>query len=443
MLKFRNFITIFERGRSIIVFNKIVKTCFAILLALAFLFYFHCFSQQGSITILEPKDKLITDRERLLVRGRAQLAKEVVINGLKVGVRSDGMFSAGLILHPGKNLLEIKAKINGQEIVERVRILREIKFPDVERPYSGRQYWARPQIISMSTLGIVEGYPDNSFDPKKPVSRGELATWVARAKDLIIKDLIEDVFFDVPKEHWRAPYISAAIDIGYMESSSPTVFGIGEDIKRGPVAKVIDKAEGLKIPSSISSSPFLDVPVNHPHATAIYAAFHGKMVIGVSNVRRIYQPDRAMNRAEAATLISRVNNVKSKLRALYDFTKDYDSTKLCRVNTPPVISEARVSPSVISSQSKTLVTFSAKITDLQGLKDISEVQINLISIGGPPDAKMYDDGTHDDEIARDGMYTLRVGVEPGMADGVHSLKILATDKGGWTGSATINLEVTK
>jgi len=433
----------FKGGRHAILTELRIKLVISLFVALIFLLDLRCFSQTYSISIIEPQDETITYNERLNVKGNAAFVNEITINGLKIGVKSDGAFSAGLRLHPGKNLVEIKAFKDGKEILKRIRILREITFPDIESLYRGKKHWARQEIIEMSTLGIVEGYPDNTFLPRRTISRGELATWIARAKDLLVKELVEDVFFDVPKEHWRAPYIRAIIDVGYMDGSSLKSFGIGENMLRGRIAKVIDKVESLNVPDRIDSSPFLDVPLDHPEAAAIYAAFRGKMVIGVSKVKRIYQPNRAMNRAEATVLLSRVRNVLDKLRSLDDFEKGYDVSALCNVNTPPTVQVAAVDPSVISNQSKVLLTFTAKIVDLQGQADISEVKIDLSSIGGPPNAKMYDDGTHDDIAANDGTYTLRIGMQPGVTDGVKYFKVFVTDKGGLTATATIRLEVKK
>lgn len=431
------------KGIHINISGKTAKICYAAFIFLTFLLVTYISSQQFSLDILEPDDKLITAREMLIVRGKAPDVKEVTVNGLKIGVKSDGMFSAGLILKPGKNLVEVKVNEDGNEVSKQIRLLRVIHFPDMEINYKGKKHWARRDITSMATLGIVEGYPDNTFKPKKAISRGEMATWISRAKDLIVKDIIEDVFFDVPKEHWRAPFVKAVIDVGYMQNISPNTFGIGSEIDRGAAANVIDKVEILDIPSRVTSSPFLDVPVEHEYASAIYAAFYGKMVIGVSKAKRIYQPDRQMNRAEATVLISRIKNVKNKLDLLYNFEKGYDNSKLCKVNTPPVVTDVSIAPSVISTATKVLMTFNAKVSDLQGLSDILQVKIDLTAVDGPPNAIMYDDGTHDDDKANDGVYTLRVGIGPGVEDGTKTIKVFATDEYGFTGIGQGKLNVKK
>src|SRR3989344_2171299 len=192
---------------------------------LPFLVFFASAPAAG-IQVFNPPDKLLSFDEIVMLEGKFAPFENFNINGTAFSAKFDGSFSCGLVLGPGKNLAEIRA---GDEL-KKIRILRLNTYPDIEESYDGKKHWARGQIVYLSTLGIIEGYPDGDFHPGNPVTRGELATWLARAKKLPLPKLTEDVFFDVPKEHWRAPYIKAAVAAGYLRGYSDATFGLADPI---------------------------------------------------------------------------------------------------------------------------------------------------------------------------------------------------------------------
>ena len=55
--------------------------------------------------------------------------------------------------------------------------LTERSFTDI------RQSWAKDNIISLARAGIIGGYPDNTFAPKKTVTRAEVSVIIGRALD--------------------------------------------------------------------------------------------------------------------------------------------------------------------------------------------------------------------------------------------------------------------
>ena len=125
-----------------------------------------------ALEILSPKDKLITREDRSTVSGKARGLKEVMVNGEIIDVEADGTFSAGLVLHPGKNLVEASAyDETGEKISAERRILRIVSYPDIEALFKGKPYWARKEVIYLSSLQVIEGYPDGTFLPKNFISK--------------------------------------------------------------------------------------------------------------------------------------------------------------------------------------------------------------------------------------------------------------------------------
>jgi hypothetical protein len=383
----------------------------------------------ADIQIFNPSDKLITFDEIIMLRGKTAPRDEVYINGIRFSPKTDGSFSCGLILKNGKNLVEVRGAGEKKEM----RVLRLLTYPDIEISYEGKKHWARGQAVYLSTLGMVEGYPDGNFYPGNPVTRGELATWLAKAKKLPVQDLTEDVFFDVPKEHWRAPFVKAVTEVNYLPSYSKEIFGIDDPISRRDAAEVAVRAEGLGIVTRIT--PLFK---EEKGAAPIYTARESGLVIGVSKDIPVFDPERALTRAEAATLISRFGVAQAGVRSLSNFEQGYSSERSCGVNTAPVILSFTVEPAGILVRKLSSLRLRAAVASREVFSPLSKVKVDLSSIGGMPDAEMFDDGTNGDALAGDGTYSLNFSFEP-KKSGEYLLRVTATDRLGWEGKKETTL----
>lgn len=385
--------------------------------------------------IYEPRDKSRVFSEIIMLRGKVDGPGEIKINEQAIKLEADNSFSCGLILHPGKNLVEVRRG----EAKQRLRILRLVTFPDIEMLYDEKKHWARGQIVYLATLGIIEGEPDGNFHPGRAVTRGEFATWLARAKKLSLPALTEDVFFDVPKEHWRAPFIKAATAAGYITPYSSDTFGLDEPIARREAAEMAVRAEGLAIVSRISPL-FKDVPKEEKGAEPIYTAWEKGLVIGVSKDVPVFDPARALTRAEAATLLSRFIEVQEDLNLLSNYEVGYDKGKLCKLNVPPEIVSFTIDPDRVFLGKVTTLKLRAQLASRETFVPISKVKVDLSKIGGLPDAEMYDDATHGDEQAGDLIYSLNISFTPD-SSGEKFLRVTAVDKLSWEGKKESSLLV--
>jgi Tol biopolymer transport system component len=77
-------------------------------------------------------------------------------------------------------------------------------------------YWARRHIQYALAEGIVQGYPEGDYRPEEPVDRGQMAVYVARAKDWVGIDddmsTAPDLFPDVPAGFWAGTAVQACAD---------------------------------------------------------------------------------------------------------------------------------------------------------------------------------------------------------------------------------------
>jgi hypothetical protein len=389
-----------------------------LVLTLLSLFAAGCFA-----SIVEPKDKIKTFSETLMLLGSVEGYGTLEANNQPLAVDSNGMFSCGLVLNPGKNLVEVRR--GGQK--QRIRILRLVTYPDIEAP----KHWAEAQIVYTSTLGLVEGYPDGNFYPNLPVSRGEFATWLARVKKLPAITPTQDVFFDVPKEHWRSPYIKAVVDKGYMQPETNNLFGVDDPISRSDAAEIAVHTEGFGMAEKIKAL-FVDVPEEERTSLPIYIAQEKGLVIGVSKKMPIYDPERSLTRAEAATMMSRFWASQYGIRDLADYEIGYDANNFCSLDNPPVIDSFSIEPDQIALNQDITIKLKAHVAPRGKFFPISKVKVDLKDIGGLPDAEMFDDGTHGDEVSGDATYSLNILFTPSES-GSKTLVVTATDRLGWEG----------
>lgn len=108
-----------------------------------------------------------------------------------------------------------------------------------------KNHWAYSYIERMVTDNLINGYPDGSFRPDKPMSRGEFCTLIVRMlenkynyrfdtaeKGLLLKDI---------KGHWSQEYIVKAYNAGLMVGDDQGRFAPDSTITREQTAVIIAK----------------------------------------------------------------------------------------------------------------------------------------------------------------------------------------------------------
>ena len=395
-----------------------------------------CSAAIPKLLLTSPKDKVSTWSTRVAIIGAAPGAKGVDLNGTKVGLGGGGKFNAVALLRPGKNVVLAKAMYpKNVQLTKKIRVLRIVTCDDIEKLFKGKKHWAKQQVLTLLTLGIIEGYPNNMFEPGKPLDRGEFATWLARAKQLKRFKQKEDVFFDVPKEHWRAPYIKAVVDAGYMRGLTPERFGLSDKISRSDAVAAVAKANKLA-PVKLMDSPFNDVLPSSKDAAYIFSAYKKGWIVGLPGHVKRFEPERDMTRGEVAVLLSRLSNIKELKISLYDFQKGYTSFQFSGIGTKPIIVKASAGPLKLDADGRTPVKLSADVTDAQGRSDISFVWADITSLGGPNNAKL--------NPMQNGMYELSFVMTTETTPGEKVIPICALDKSGLKSDVTnVKILVTK
>jgi arabinogalactan endo-1,4-beta-galactosidase len=133
--------------------------------------------------------------------------------------------------------------------------------------------WATDAIANVSSLGLMTGYEDGSFQPSKAITRAEMATIVARW--LGLEGDASATFTDTA-DHWSAEYIALVADAGYMTGYSDGSFKPDQYLSRAEAVTIINRILGLELTTNVTTPTWSDVPATHWAFQAIEAASGAK-----------------------------------------------------------------------------------------------------------------------------------------------------------------------
>ena len=107
-------------------------------------------------------------------------------------------------------------------------------------------------IAKLSALGIISGYSNESYKPLETVTRGQMAKMIVKAFNLQIIDG-NHTFPDVYSQAVLASYVATIANAGITIGKADGTFGYGDQQNRGDFAAMITRAQ--KFVSSIIESP--------------------------------------------------------------------------------------------------------------------------------------------------------------------------------------------
>lgn len=107
--------------------------------------------------------------------------------------------------------------------------------------------WYANYVATAFNSSIVGGYPDQTFKPGNTVNRAEFLKMLLAATDVKLDgNVSEDVFSDVSKTAWYAPYVKYAKDKNLIDVNS-SFFKPEEGMTRSEVAEIIYRTIVLKL----------------------------------------------------------------------------------------------------------------------------------------------------------------------------------------------------
>lgn len=170
-----------------------------------------------------------------------------------------------------------------------------------DNPYSDidNYGWALESIIGLTNAGIVNGMGDNEFNPAGNVTREQFCKMVVQLFGVSVNDTDTD-FKDVDPKAWYAPYITAAVQAGYVQGQSDDYFGVGESIMRQDMATILYRAA-----NKTGDGVILDFTDEASIAQYAKDAVSELVGLGVMNGYEdgSFKPRGSATRAEAAKVI--------------------------------------------------------------------------------------------------------------------------------------------
>jgi hypothetical protein len=175
------------------------------------------------------------------------------------------------------------------------------QFKDVPQAFWGGTY-----ISELQKRGILDDFAaGGTFDPNKPITRGEYAKILDRAFG---NRRIEDrkvAFKDIPTNYPRKEAIDKSVKLGFMSGYSPNKFAPNEEIPRYQMQISLAKGLNLPIPANPDQilSKFSDAEKMPKYAREKMSAAITAGLVVKDEQPNTLKPIQNATRADAAALI--------------------------------------------------------------------------------------------------------------------------------------------
>ncbi len=136
----------------------------------------------------------------------------------------------------------------------------------------------------LSGLGVIEGYPDGTFNPTANVTRAEAAAMIARmmlGREDADKLPVGDVkFSDVPETNWAAKYIAFCANRGIIVGMGDGTFHPAENVTGTQMATMLLRALGYGVMGEYEGKGW---DINAVADALYYGVFKDSKVVDFSN----------------------------------------------------------------------------------------------------------------------------------------------------------------
>jgi hypothetical protein len=173
-------------------------------------------------------------------------------------------------------------------------------------------YWGYDAISSLSSRGIVSGYPDGAFKPDTPITRAEFATMLVKALTLNTSGTTGQ-FMDVTADAWYYGAVNAAASANLVSGMGDNLFAPNALITREQVAVMVANALGTNVPAvdGTAFNAFSDSShVSSWAVTGMKEAVRAGIVSGMTD--GTLAPGDNATRAQAAAMVYKLLTLLGK-----------------------------------------------------------------------------------------------------------------------------------
>lgn len=157
-------------------------------------------------------------------------------------------------------------------------------------------------INYLTDVGVVQGYPDQTFRPTQQVNRVEFLKLVLESSDVDTDTQKPTPFPDVDESAWYGQYVRKAYAEGWIEGYPDGTFKPEQTINKVEALKIIGEVQQWELPESVEEAPFDDVEPGQ-WFTPYVAYAKAKNYLEERTV--IYLPDWPLSRGQISELIFR------------------------------------------------------------------------------------------------------------------------------------------
>jgi len=177
-------------------------------------------------------------------------------------------------------------------------------------------FWAYDEIGVCADANIVKGYTDGTYQPTLPVSRDQMAVYIARAlaggDDNVPPDSAYPVpsFIDVPADHWAYNYIEYAAENNVVQGYEGGSYQPAVSVTRDQMAVYVARAMVAPSGEAGLADYFPSDPRNFPDVPSGFWAWkHVEYCVENGVVQGyddgLYHPERVVTRDQMAVYIAR------------------------------------------------------------------------------------------------------------------------------------------
>lgn len=185
------------------------------------------------------------------------------------------------------------------------------------------------EIYQLVKLGIINGYPDQTFRPYQAITRAQGVAMIIREMKLDTSNRPEPNFKDIDSNYRFYNEIATAVDEGIIDGFNDRTFRPNDEMTRSQMAKILVGAYQLKL-QEVKSKNFKDVPASHWAYDYIKILASNGITEGYKD--GTFNPSGSLNRLHFSLFLYRyINEVKGKSENA-DLDKEFelkaDKTKI-------------------------------------------------------------------------------------------------------------------
>jgi hypothetical protein len=140
-------------------------------------------------------------------------------------------------------------------VMERGDIMEDMVYNDVQPGY-----WAKEAISKVTKMGLMNGYADGSFRGDQPITRAEMAELVARVTGNVAETGAG--FADIAG-HWAQSSILRAQAAGILNGYPDGTFRPDRPVTRAEAVTIVNRLIGRSPSVDVAKPTWKDVPDNH------------------------------------------------------------------------------------------------------------------------------------------------------------------------------------